>query len=479
MGFFANNLLNSNITSIIKSSGTTIISNNTNNLNGKKTFIPMNHPLWMGIVGTYQKCALLNLVPVNIIDGSKLLGEGAKMFNEAKVWHTHVISQNDISKSPNPNFNISTVSLLGLGIVSFGQVFELVYTSDNTYFYRKQGQKANYTSTTSVTYTKTENDVVNKDITYTSTYTVTKYDNTSQVNNENITKPTINKFIENDIYQNVIIVLNMNKNLCSKSICYLKFEIIESVYWKVYKQIYVKYYNSTGLLSKQLFNFTMANSQEKDTLKNGFIRITAYQLSDYSDTNPYTIGKFKISDFTSKSKITTLYKFLEINDVYKFTFDSINIYPISISGETYKFNNNYLSIYKDGNILNNDILKKKIYSYTMDMNYISIHNEYLKFDIKSFVINIDDNEIWDNYHDFYCNITFYLKNGKTYVLPNLLFNKLNKQLIFNEVVEIKELKNVYKDIIKFNITYIGGSKSNQKIKLNDIKLSTQGNIINN
>lgn len=469
-------ITNSNLANIIKNGGGTSIfintqssKNTTTLVNGKKINIPSNHLLWPGIIGTYKKCALLNFAPVNIVDGSKLSGQGAQIFNNAKVWHTHPIINSDLNLINKANISNAV-----------NQVYELVYTNDNTYFYRKQGDKAKETTSTStVTYTKVENSI-NTNTSYTTTYTVTKFDNTSQVNNENITTSTINKLIENDIYQNVIIVLNMNKNLCSnKSICYLKFEIIESIYWKVYKQIYVKYYNSNGLLSKQLFDFTMSNSQEKDTLKNGFIRILAYQLSDYSDSNPYIIGKFKISDFSSKTKSTTLYKFLEINDVYKFTFDIIDIYPTSISGETYKYNNDYLSIYKDGNILNGDGLTKKIYSYVMDWNYISTSNEYLKMDIKTFVINIDDNEVWDNYHDFYCNIIFYLKNGKSYVLPNLLFNKLGKQLIFNEVVEIKELKSIYKDIVKFGITYIGATKSNEKIKLSDIQLSTQGNIINN
>jgi len=462
------NIGNSNITNIIKSNSTSIISNtlkNTITIDGKKVYIPLTSPLYPGIIGTYDKCTVLKQVAVNVIDGSKLSEEGAKIFNDAKVWHTHIISTNDIIMNYFFNHN-------GFGSIG-GEIYELVYTPDNTYFYRKQGDKA--IDNTTSTYTKSENDT-----SYTSTYTITQFDNTSQINDENNTVPTINKLIKNDIYQNVIIVLNMDKNLClNKSICYLKIEIIENDYLAIYKKIYVKYYNSTGLLSKQLFNFDISTDKEKDILQNGFIKITAYQLIDYTDPNPYVIGKFKISDFLNKSNITTLYKFLEINNAYRFTFDSINIYPTLISGETYKFVNSYLSIYQNGNILNGESVIKKTYTYTMDYNYIILSGDYLKFNVKAFVINIDDNKIWDDYHDFYCNITFYLKDGKSYVLPNLLFNKLGKQLIFNEVVEVKELKALYKDIIKFSITYIGGSKFNQKTKINDIKLSLQGNIINN
>lgn len=491
MIFSNSNKLNisvSNVIQKIKEDGTSFItigagSNITTGLlnqvlksskyyNGKNVYISNTSPLYPGIIGTVSVCPLLGNLPVNIIDGNKLSGEGAKMYNNAKFWHNHTI---------NVKNNINLLKKNNINLLKYGtnNIYELVYY-ENTYFYRIKGIKAPEIQNSIITYTKIENDVKNEKITYTSSYTINKLDNTGLINNENITNKTINNLIENDIYLNVIIVLNINKNLCSnKSICYLKFDIIENQYFKIYKTIYVKYYNSTGLLSKQLINFTMATSQEKDILKNGSIRITAYQLSDCSDTNPYIVGTFKISNLSSKTKITTLYRFLEINDVYQFTFDKINIYPTSITGETYKLTNNYLSIYDKGNILNGESIYNKIYSYIMDYNYISTIDEYLRFDIKSFVINIDNNEVWDKYHNFYCNITVYLKNGKIYVLPNLLFNKLGKQLILNEVLDIKELKSSYKDIIKFSITSISGSKSEQKEKITTIKLSTQGNIINN
>ena len=469
MGF---NLSSSNIQDIIKKNGTSVITTTNDSsstlaettisgviqnfiLNGKKITINSSHLLYPGIIGSTTECTILKQYPVNIIDGSKLSGDGAKMFNNAKVWHTHKLKINGVYQP---------------------DIYELVYTTDNTYFYRKRGNIANETDTSSIVSTKIENDFTNN-TTYTSTYTINKYDNTGQVNNENISNSTINKFINEDIYQNVIIILNMNKNLCTnKSICYLKFDFIIDNYNVVYKTIYVKYYNSTGLLSKQLYSFYLNNDQEKRMLQMGYIRITAYQLADCSDSNPYIIGKFAISKFLSKSKLITLYKFFEIDDIYKFTFDNIDIYPISISGELYKLNNDYISIYKNGNIINSSTIVNKIYNYMMDWNYVSYSNNYTQFHIKSIVINIDNDEILDKYQNFYCNITFYVKNGNNYILPNAIFNKLGNQLILNEVVKVKQ--NIYHNIVKFSINNIHVIESKGKTKLN-IKLSTQGNIINN
>lgn len=447
----------SNIQDIIQNKGVTIVKNTntaTQNLVGNKNIvISSSHLLYPGIIGTTTQCSSLKKYPVNIIDGSKLSGNGAKIFNNAKVWQTYQLKINNVSN-----------------------IYELVYTSDNTYFYRKQGDIAIETNASTTISTKIENNEDNT--TYTSTYTITKYNNTGQVNNENISNSTINKFINEDIYQNIIIILNMNKNLCTnKSICYLKFDFIIDNYNVIYKTMYVKYYNSTGLLSKQLYSFYLNNDKEKNMLKNGYIRITAYQLADCSDSNPHIIGKFSIAKFSSKSKLITLYKFFEIGDIYKFTFDTINIYPTIITGQTYKLNNDYISINKNGNILNYKDSIKTIYSYAIDWNYVNYINGYTQFDIKSIIMYIDNNEIWKNYQNFYCNVIFYVKNGNSYILPNLLFNRLDKQLILNEVVEIKQ--DIYHNIIKFSITSISADKSGQKIKLSGIKLSVQGNIINN
>jgi hypothetical protein len=113
----------------------------------------------------------------------------------------------------------------------------------------------------------------------------------------------------------------------------------------------------------------------------------------------------------------------------------------------------------------------------LDYNNVNISTNTLN--AKSIVINIDNSEIWTEYHDFYCNISFVLKNGNTYILPYLLFNKLNNKLILNESVKLDQSKFLIKDIIKFTITYLGAKKINEQIKLNNINLSKQGNIINN
>lgn len=467
-GSGGNNLLNnSNVKTIISNNATIIKTGgvNTNSLlNGKIVNIPTNHVLYPGLIGTSSNCALLHSSTVSVIDGSKLSGEGAEFFNKAKVWHTHAMAPKGLD-----------------GKLLNNNIYELVY-NENTYFYKLKGSKApeNVVITPKVSLTSGPLITPKKPITITEKSTST-FENTSQINNEVITNNTINQLINKDIYQNVIIVLNMNSNLCgNKSICYLKFDFYISNLNIIYKTLYVKYYNSSGLINKELIKFTLANSTEKTMLQNGFIKITAYQLSDLSDSTPYVIGKFKYSDCESKTKNMTLYRFLDINQYYKFSFDDIVIYPTNISGKLYKVSgtvNNTLSINNIGQIFNNNIMEKKIYTYTLDYNNINVSSNILN--PKAIILNIDNNEIWSKYHDFCCNVSFYLKNGNTYVMTYLLFNKLGSQLILNETIKIDQSKFSVKNIIKFTITYLGAKKIDEHIKFNNIKLSKQGNIINN
>ena len=463
-------LINSNVKSIISNNAqivkTNAITNST--LNGKNINIPVDHVLYPGLIGVSQQCALLNGASVPVINGQSLSGEGAKFFNNAKVWHTHSLMIKGIDGK-----NISTSN----------KIYELVY-NDNTYFYRLKGDKANEISITKTSLNTSNNEFItnsiNTNLLKKSSYTYT-FRNTSQINNELITNNTINKLINNDIYENIIIVLNMNSELCgNKSICYLKFDFYVNNLNIIYKTLYVKYYNSSGLENKELMKFTLANNIEKNMLQNGYIKVTAYQLSDLSDPNPYIIGKFKYSDCRSKSKMMTLYRFLDINKYYKFTFDNIVIYPTNISGKLYKVSgiiNNTISINNVGQIINNNVINKKIFTYVLDYNNINISTN--TFSNKAIIINIDNSEIWQKYYDFYCNVSFVLKNGNTYVLPYLLFNKLGNKLILNESVKIDQNKFLIKNIIKFTITYLGAKKNNEQIKLNNINLSKQGNIINN
>lgn len=461
---------NSNVKTIISNNATIIKTggvNTNSSLNGKIVNIPVNHVLYPGLIGTSSNCSLLYNATVSVIDGSKLSTKDAvDFFNNAKVWHTHTIAPKGLD-----------------GKLLSTSIYELVYYN-NTYFYKLKGSKAVENTNTTKVATSIGPLITPKKpttITEITEKSTTTFENTSQINNEVISNKTINTLINNDIYQSVVIVLNMNSNLCTnKSICYLKFDFYINNLNLIYKTIYVKYYNSTGLLNQELIKFSIANNTEKTILQNGFIKITAYQLSDLSDPTPYIIGKFKYSDCESKTKNMILYRFLDINKNYKFAFDDIVIYPTNISGKLYKVSaliSNVININNIGQIINNNITNKKIFTYVLDYNNVNISTNTLN--AKSIVINIDNSEIWTEYHDFYCNISFVLKNGNTYVLPYLLFNKLNNKLILNESVKLDQSKFLIKDIIKFTITYLGAKKINEQIKLNNINLSKQGNIINN
>jgi len=409
-----------------------------------------------GIVGQYRDCAELWDLPINIIDGSKLSGEAAKMFNEAQVHH---------------NIHYHFIK---------GQKYDVVVSSENKFFLRKQGDKA-IENVDKLTYTTTITDVLdNKETTNTLVYNIEQYDNIAKIDNENIKPSTAEEFVKEDVFENAIIILNIDKNLCTnKSVCYLKFDIINNQ--NIYKTIYVKYDNSLGLLNKQLYKFDFENNNEKEIINLGFIKITAYQLSDLTDNNPYIIGTFSMSKLSNKSKFTTLYKFIEINDAYNFTFDIISIYPINISGQTYKINNDHISIYENGNIINNENLIKVTYSYILDWNYVhhTNYNDITTFDIQSIIIYIDNNEMWNEYDKYYCNIIFYVKNGNNVILPNNIFKKLGNKLILSTSINfVDNIHNIYDNIVKFSITSISVDKSDQKIKLKNTSLSTQGNIIN-
>lgn len=304
----------------------------------------------------------------------------------------------------------------------------------------------------------------------------TKYENVSQVNNDEIKNKTVNDFISKDIYQNVIIAINMVTNLCNKSTCYLKFDFYINNYNVIYKTLYVKYFNSTGLISKQLYKFSMQNVTEKTLLQNGYLQITAYQLLDCSDLNPIVIGKFKLSNMTNKNKNLTLYKILNIDKIFNFSFDKEKIYPTSITGTVWKqTTSNNLTFNTTGNIVNNtNKTLLDTYNYKLDYAYIK-DNQLLP---KAIVVNIDNKNVWYNNNNFYCNITFYLKNGNNFIFPSVLFSKLNGKLVLNETIQIDKNKFNLNNVVKFSITYVGNIINNVSTKLSKVILSKQGNIIN-
>ena len=422
---------------------------------GKKFSIHQDSPLYPGVIGTANVCNLVGGnagLPITIIDGTKLSGEGAKIFNEAIYWHDHYLD------------NIDAVKLNGdeLKYGNGSHRYDLVYTPDNTYFLKLHNSIAEVSNT------------------------IQQLNYISLVNNENISTQTINQYIDNDVYKNVIIVLNIDKNLCSnKSICYLKFDIIQNYsYMVIYRKIYVKYDNSTGLLNKQLINITLSQYADKDTIKNGVIRITAYQLPDCSDYNPYIIGNFKISDFSNKFQNTTLYKILEISNIYKFEFDMLNINIIQTSWEQYKNSNNYLTIKSVNHLNENSDIYSLTYPYTMDYKYITNqNNQYVRFGWRSFIINdfIKTGGKFNKYPRFCCSITLYLKNGEKIILPHVVFSRDGNNLSCMQSFDVSQVTSsyIYQNIIKFSITEFRGITNNYKEeKIVDIKLSAQGNIIN-
>lgn len=296
-----------------------------------------------------------------------------------------------------------------------------------------------------------------------------------QNNNSNIDNNTIKEYINKNVFKKAIIILNMDKKLCTnKTFCYLRFDfLIDSS--NIYKTIYVKYNNNNGLLNKILYEFSIDNNDIKLLLANSsysHIKITAYQLSDCSDNNPYIIGNFKFDNMENLIvNNTDLYKILEISSIYSFEFDDIFIYPTKVNGKIYnnKDFSDYLTI-KDAQIIITDQKPNIIFNYILNHNYIS--NNILKS--KSICINIDNDEMWDNYYQFNCNIVFYTKTN-SYVLTDIVFNKLENTLVLSEDVTINDFNT--NDIIKFSITYIEGVTSTKKDNLNNIKLSKYGNII--
>ena len=300
--------------------------------------------------------------------------------------------------------------------------------------------------------------------------------NISQLNNEDISSVNINDFIKNDIYQKIYIIINMNKGLCkNRKYCYLKFEFYNNSKG-ITNTFYVKYDNEVGLINKKLYVFDFINEDDKNLLTNGYIKLTAYQLFDCIDENPYTFAKFRFSDMYSTINGLSLYKILNITDIYDFYFDDINIYPYSSIGNIYKVDeyfNDKLIINNIGTLINSN---DKDITYTYSLSYSNINDNI--FGLKSISIKIDEDDVWYQNNNFYCNILFYLKDGSKYLIPDMLFNKFRSYLHLNKEVKIDEEKFNLNNIIKFSITYFCGETNNKRTNLSHIKFSKQGNIYN-
>jgi hypothetical protein len=309
-----------------------------------------------------------------------------------------------------------------------------------------------------------ENDIVQQNL--------NTSNNVSQLDNENISTNNVNNFIENDIYERIYIILNMQNGLCNNvNYCYFRFDLYNTDN-TIFNTIYIKYENNKGLMNKKLYIFESITENEKNLLINGYIKITAYQLLDCLDDNPYIFGIFKLNETYNFLKGLSLYKVINITSVYNFYFDNVIIYPYFVSGQVIE-NKQANIIFNDvGTVMNSNNNIEKTYTYSL--TYSKITNNILYE--KAITINIDGEDIWYRYNNFYCNIMFYLKNGTKYIIPQLVFNKFNDSLHLNEKIEIDKNKLNLNDIIKFSITYICGEESGIKTNINNIKISKQGNI---
>jgi len=304
----------------------------------------------------------------------------------------------------------------------------------------------------------------------------TSQNNISQLNNENISSTNVNDFIRNDIYKHIYIILNMNKGLCkNRKYCYLKFEFYNNSKG-IINTFYVKYDNEVGLINKKLYVFDFINEDDKNLLVNGYIKLTAYQLFDCIDENPYVFAKFNFSDMYNTINDISLYKILNITNIYDFYFDDIIMNPYLSIGNIYKVDeyfNNRIIMNNIGTIINNNDYD---ITYTYSLYYSNIINN--TFGLNSISIKIDENDIWYQNNNFYCNILFYLKDGSKYLIPDMLFNKVRSYLNLNEEIKIDKDKFDLNNIIKFGITYFCGETNNKKTNLSHIKFSKQGNIYN-
>ena len=301
--------------------------------------------------------------------------------------------------------------------------------------------------------------------------------NISHLNNENISNENVNDFIQNDIYQNIYIILNINKGLCkNRKCCYLKFEFYSKLKG-ITKSFHVKYDNEVGLMNKKLYVFDIINDNEKDLLINGYIKLTAYQLFDCIDENPYIFAKFDFSNMYNTVDNLSLYKILNITDLYNFYFNDVTISPYLSLGKVYNVSNHYFDnrilINNMGTLLNN--INTNI-TYPYFLSYSNINNN--TFGLKSISIKVDENDVWYQNNSFYCNILFYLKDGTKYLIPDMLFNKFHSYLHLNKEITISDEKFNLNDIIKFSITYFCGETNGKRTNLNHINFSKQGNIYN-
>ena len=347
---------------------------------------------------------------------------------------------------------------------------------------------------------------------------------------------TINRYITFNVFKNIYIVLNMAAGLCNKSVCYLKLDFIPNDNFNnIYKTIYLQYDNETGLEYKQFTGFRKIYNLEKKLFNDGYIQITAYQFADYTDDNPYVIGKFRFDDANNyiKYRKFQLYKIINIDQTYKFSFDiKQNISIKSVTGSLFNTNQNYINILPDAIYINNEeeIITPEPINYVLDYtNVIRLYNKNHTFKNGSIIIYINDyyKDKFQDYDTYFCTIVFYLKNKKRYLLDYLHNNSIISPTILNRYADkydekvitltlVRFKKNGNKleldyddfydknnnilshinrygrilsfndkifdinDIIKFEINYIEARNSNnESISLDNILLASQGKIINN
>ena len=305
--------------------------------------------------------------------------------------------------------------------------------------------------------------------------------------------------------------INIGKNICNMN-CYMKISLILQNN-KTYSEYYIKYDNSKGI------NYLLEDDIDSNKItSSSYIKISCYQISDFSDSKPYNITPINII-YNSRKSYTTDKIIFDCNvsaNIYNFAFENINV-NINIDDCTKEYWDNsnnitdYLNLNTNAILLNKYVIVKPVVqptvtpeviytqpivnpnNYWIDLSYCKLENNKFILKNNGIVIDLTNNSnytnIWSHYDSYYLSFNIIYQNifgedtstAYTSTFVGIFAKMTNKKIVLATSINIP--KNCI--IVKFIVYKIYGlSESNtsiyyeQKDLTNYANLTKQGDIKN-
>ena len=303
--------------------------------------------------------------------------------------------------------------------------------------------------------------------------------------------------------------INIEKNICNMN-CYMKISLILENN-KVHSEYYIKYDNSKGI------NYMLLDDIDSNIISsNSYIKISCYQISDFSDSKPYNMQSIKIISNSKKSYTTDkiIFDCVVSSNVYGFAFENINC-TINIDDCIKEYWNNsnnitdYVNLNTYATLLNKYVVvvetpktpTEVIYSqpivnpnnYWIDLSYCKLENKKFILKNNGIVIDLSSNSnydnIWKQYDSYYLSFNIIYQNifgddtstPYTATFIGISAKMSNKKILLATSINIPNNCTIVKFII-YKIYALVESKTSiyyeQKDLTNYANLTKQGDIKN-